>query len=144
LLLNFISHSSSTYFFGRIPNWWILHLTPTSPLTKAKNHNLLGSIIFHMVWDITLCNNLFFLEGGVKDGTTQLLEVGVELPSLNWCTYTLPTFHLVGNYHSKRDSTFHPKLFQVNWIMWPSTHLYIHWKPIMTHLSMNHNLGPPS
>jgi hypothetical protein len=57
-------------------------ISPLPHLRQKQKSQLVG-IIFHLVWDITLCNNLFFLEGGVKDGTTQLLEVGVELPSLN-------------------------------------------------------------
>jgi len=44
---------SSTYFFGRIPNWWILHLTPTSPSTKAKIttcwHHLLPYWLGHYI-----------------------------------------------------------------------------------------------
>jgi hypothetical protein len=54
----------------------------TSPLTKAK----ITTCWHHFPYGLghyLIMQQSIFLEGGVKDGTTQLLEVGVELPSLN-------------------------------------------------------------
>ncbi len=118
-----------------------LHLTTTSPSTKAKittcwhhlpyglGHYLMQQSIFPWRWSKRWHNSTPWSRSWAT--ISQLMHI------------LTTNFHLVGNYHSKRDSIFHPNLFQVNWIMWPSIHPYIHWKPMMTQLSINHNLGAP-